>query len=177
MPPGSDFGARLRPGMYYCAGISLGTTAFAVNVLAATPFFVPRAVTLDRIGLHVATASGSAGSQGRLGIYADIDDQYGGYPASLVSGSTGQVATDATGFVAATISAALNPGLYWLAFVPQTAGISTYYVGGPPIGHGAASTAAFRSGYQQSSVTGALPSTFTSTVNAQTGAALQVRVT
>lgn len=169
---GQEMGARLYHGRYYGPAGSTGTGATTLNRLSAIPFFVDRRVIIDRIGINVTTGSGTGGSQALLGIYTDSGDtdiDEGGIPHSLVSGSEGSVATDGVAFVEATISCVLNPGLYWLACVPQTAAPSVTTLasqGSQVVGYQSSGLSAGRVGYTVNSVTGALPSTWSgSTVN------------
>lgn len=178
-PPGAEMGARMRPGLYYSPSGASSTTATTLDALTVVPIMVPRAVNIDRIGINVTVASGTGGSEARLGIYADIDDEYGGFPGDLVSGSAVSVATDSVAFVAGTIDVDLDPGLYWLAFVTQTATCTVARVDGPhpAVGHNQSANVGTRIGYRETSVSGALPATFGGPENAQGGIpAPQIRV-
>lgn len=160
---GQETGARMRPNNYYGPMGSTSTAALTLNRLTVVPFYVPRRVTINQLGVNVTTASGTPDTEGRVGIYADVQDGYGGYPGDLVTGSAGTVATDAIAFATATVDATLNPGLYWLAFVPQTVTCSTatFTSHNPMVGYATAGFMAGRSGYALTDVSGALPSTFT----------------
>ena len=159
---GQEMGARMRPGLYY-GPIVAGTSNVALTLdrLTVVPISIPRQVTLNRIGINI-TAGATGGSEGRLGIYADLDDGYGGAPGALVAGSDVSVATDAIAFVQGTIACTLNPGLYWLAFVSQTSAPSVTAVTGmvPAIGYEFTASMAGRNGYYKASVSGALPDPF-----------------
>lgn len=178
-PPGAELGARMRPGLYYTTTGLSSTTTTALDSLSVAPIMVSKSVNIDRIGINVTVASGTVGSEARLGIYADIDDEYGGFPGDLVSGSAVSVATDAAAFAVGTIDVDLDPGLYWLACVTQTATCTVTRVDGPhqTVGHNQAAAVSTRGGYKQSSVSGALPTTFGGTANAQGQiTAVQIRV-
>lgn len=176
---GQELGARLRPGLYYGPAGDSQAAGTVTNRLSAVPWFVSRRVTIDRLAVNITAGSGSGGSQGRVGIYADRADGYGGYPGDLVSGSEGTVATDAVAFVEATVNVTLNPGLYWLVFVPQTAAPSaTHLVGANQmVGHALSGLVAGRCGYVQTGVSGALPNAFTASEAASSGGVfVQARV-
>lgn len=66
-----------RTGRYYSGQISGSLVAGAVtaNVLWVTPFYCPKAITVDRIGIGVTVA---AVGNVRLGIYRDDGDVYPG---------------------------------------------------------------------------------------------------
>lgn len=161
--PPSD--VQLRSGTYSFTSDGLpGTGTLTNGTLRVHQWKVPNAVTLTRIGAEVTTV-GDAACTVRLGIYADA----GGYPGALMV-DAGTIAGDAVAVAEKTISTALAPGLYWIGAVAQ--GVATT---GPTMR--CTSTQAFGTnvgaftsipgangstlGYTISSVTGALPSTFT----------------
>lgn len=176
---GREVGARLRSGLYYATPGSTGSAAITLNRLYAMPIFIGRRVSIDRIGLNITTAS-TAGGTAQLAIYTDIADGIGGYPGTLISGTTTTVATDTAGFKEGTISTVLNPGLYWLVAVPQVAAPSATILTGSSyqtVGYQASGAMLGRVAYVQDTVTGALPSAFTSSVNAQGSAPhIQIRI-
>jgi hypothetical protein len=95
-----------------------------------------------------------------MGIYnADANYQ----PTTLLL-DAGTVSAATTGLKEITISQSLSPGVYWIGVAGQTAGctLSAYFA---TAAMGMVSLTAFAlntpSGYQMSSVTGALPGTFT----------------
>lgn len=91
----------------------------AVNTLIVGPFTVGAATAFDRITLEVTATFAAA--EHRLGIYADTN----GLPDALVTGSEGVIDThSATGVIPFIFAVTLQPGLYWLASVAQTAGTS-----------------------------------------------------
>jgi hypothetical protein len=154
------------PGRFYGAfdnATAFTTLAISANVLYASPFFVPMRMRFDRIAINV-TGAGASGTKARMGIYRDTGS---GYPGSLVQNTdVAEVAVDTTGVKANVISAALSPGLYWLALCSS---------GGPtvvavPVGAldsevlGLGSDLSYYPGvaYSVSYTYGALPSTFPS---------------
>ena len=88
------------------------TLAMVADTLYLTPFFVARAMTIDRLAIQVTTA-GAAGKIARLGIYKNSTNIY---PGDLVI-DAGTVAVDAIAVVAATINQVLTKGLYFMAAV------------------------------------------------------------
>ncbi len=84
--------------------------------LDAVPIYIGRTITVDQIGIMLATAaSGGAGTyaKGKFGIYLDNN----GYPGALLL-DAGEVTTfNSGGFKAVSISQVLTPGLYWPAVV------------------------------------------------------------
>lgn len=150
----------------------MNTTTPTVGLLALVPLWVPRAVTIDRVGVEVTTlaASGTA----RVGIYnADAND----LPTTLLLEATAAAQLDCstTGVKESTISQALSPGLYYTAFVAQTAAATFRNCTGPaaPVESTTMSNVP-NNCYYQLSVTGALPATFTN--SGASGSAVRVRV-
>ena len=125
-------GQDLRTGEYiapffgYQEATNPGVTA---NTLYALPFVAHRAITVDRIAIHVATLA--AGASARLGIYQAGTNLY---PGSLLL-DAGVVSVATTGVKAITISQALAAGLYWLALVsdgaPNVRGVAAAFT---PVG-------------------------------------------
>lgn len=72
------------------------------------PIFVESAITVDRLA---ATVSSSGTASFELAIY----DTVNGKPSSRL-GTSGTIAASTTGTKTATVSVALAPGVYWLAF-------------------------------------------------------------
>lgn len=106
----ADAFMTVKVGNYHPGGITSGSgVALAANRLYATPFFVARKMTFDRIAVNVTT--GAAGAM-RLGVYNDS----AGAPGSLKS-DCGTVDTTNVAVVAVTISLQLTKGWYWLAGV------------------------------------------------------------
>jgi hypothetical protein len=120
-PPSERWHPGYNAGRYYggsfAAGTSTGAT-ISTGTVYYIPFVVFTAGRFDRICFRYTTASGSAGSLARCGIYTDNR----GVPGSLIIDG-GTFATD-TAAVAApeiTISAvSLGAGLYWVALIEDT---------------------------------------------------------
>ena len=153
-----------RSTAYYGPDGGRSAVAQVSNQMTCVPFWVGSAHTFDRIGAEV-TVAGASGTVVRLGIYTDNGS---GMPSALVL-DAGTIAGDTVAAQEITISTTLNPGLYWLAAVPQ-GGTPTMRVLAVtnilPTGVSALATATAttpRTGKIQSPVSGALPSTFTAT--------------
>jgi hypothetical protein len=86
------------------------TLAMAANTVYFIPVVVGETHTFDRIAVNV-TATGTA-----VNLRPAIYNAAGGVPTSLVADG-GNISASGTGLVAATISQALAPGIYWLAIV------------------------------------------------------------
>lgn len=143
---------------------SVSTFQFGVGSMVASPFPVDKSCTADRIGMSVTTG-GSAGALVRLGIYADAN----GRPGALVLDAGTIDGTSAT-YQELTISAALSPGMYWLAAVCQVAfctwRVSAGLTFGSKITTNPANLIQFgHVGFTQSSVTGGLPNPFVPITN------------
>jgi hypothetical protein len=162
-------GQLTKTGLYYAAPVvSRATGTPTLNDLRLAPFLLGETTTFDRIAVDVNTG-GSAGAVVRLGIYADSGD---GYPGALIL-DAGTVDATATGLLTITINQQLTPGLYWIGGVPQVATSVVHVSTGSALGIGIGVTTlaqALWAGYSQTSVSGALPSTFTGTVTAATQA-------
>jgi hypothetical protein len=76
--------------------------------------FIPRAMTVDRIGLEVTTLLNP--STIRLAIYTDVND----VPTALIL-DAGTIDSSTTGYKEITISQALNPGWVWLGACASSA--------------------------------------------------------
>lgn len=161
-----------RPGCWYQCSPSVSVTtnnALGNGILRVAPMFVPRGITLDRLGLEV-TGAGDADSVLRIGIYKDNGD---GFPGDLLI-DAGTVPGDAIAACAEiTIDQIVRKGLYWVGAVPQ--GVTTtqptvraFAPGAPlfstyvPLTTGTApiANAALNIGWAKTGVTGALPSTW-----------------
>ena len=150
-------------GKWYSAPANnVGSLAQTLGTCSYIPIWIPNTVTLDRLAVY---CTGSvAGAQARLGIYNN--DSSTDTPGTLLL-DAGQVAavTNAT-FYSITINQSVSAGLYWLAAAFQgtttpnlrtiTSTMSSPIVWGltsaspTPIGA--------YSGYQNSGVSGSLPS-------------------
>jgi hypothetical protein len=147
------------------------TSATLTNgTLRLAPWVVPFPMTIDRLGAKI-TSAGEAGSKLRLGIYSDTGNTY---PGALLL-DAGQINGDSATVQELTVSQVLAAGLYWIGGVVQsvvttqpTVEITNDWT--PPVplllSTSAPAAAATSVGYAQTSVTGALSSTFTSTVTA-----------
>lgn len=140
------------------------------NTLRLAPWYVPVACAIDRLGGDIATV-GEAGSKVRLGIYGDNGTAY---PGALVLDG-GQIAGDSATVQELTVSLTLSPGLYWIGGVVQSATTTQPTVRinnnwyGPvmlALTTSAPAASATATGYAQSSVSGALPANFTTSVTA-----------
>jgi hypothetical protein len=173
---------NLAAGRYFqtTSPATTGTSATAgVGTLRLSPWVVTQALSIDRIGAEV-TVVGDAGSKVRLGIYADNGNLY---PGTLVL-DAGQIAGDSATVQELTVSQVLAAGVYWIGGAVQSVTTTqpTLRVNAtwtPPVPTAGstttpASNAAF-TGYSQSSVTGALPSTFSTSLSA-TGTVVRVFV-
>jgi hypothetical protein len=102
-------------GRYYFPGPSgTATVPLAANRLYAVPFFSFQRQTFTKLGIEITTA---AGTNGRLGIYKWVN----GVPASLAL-DAGAISIASTGYQEITgLNFTLNPGVYGLAFLPDTA--------------------------------------------------------
>lgn len=112
------------------------TTAIVINSLRAYPINIPRVMSIDRIAVHITT--GTTGNI-RLGIY---NDNGSGLPGTLALDS-GNMAITGTGVLTATVSITLQPGVYWLAYVTDTANTLAGFAASGPflnvLGFGSAS--------------------------------------
>jgi hypothetical protein len=159
--------AGMPVGAYTAPMGSLISVAVPQNVLTVTPLFVPRAVTLDRIGGEATVAA--AGSTIRYGIYEDDGD---GYPSRLLL-DAGTVDTSTTGVKEITISQAVPGERIWLGAVSQGGAPTVRALQDNNVWMNAVADSAavllgnLLTGYQQSDVTGALPDPFTTTLSAR----------
>lgn len=157
----------LQSGVYYYCSSPAGITTGAppVSSFRCSAFVVPNAVTISRIGADVSTV-GESGSKVRLGIYSSGTD---GRPSALVL-DAGQILGDSATVQELTVSQALSAGVYWVGAVSQSAPttVPTLRVmnnAGPVANiHAGTSTPVANtalSGFIMTSVTAALPGTFT----------------
>lgn len=163
------------------ASTSSTSATLGIGTLRLSPWWLPRGLTVDRIGSEV-TVIGDAGSKVRLGIYRDNGFAY---PGALLL-DAGQIAGDSATVQDLTVSLALLPGLYWIGGAVQTVTTTQPTVRAtsaphhPVMMYGATSLPGTNfaiGGYSQSAVTGALPSTFSTSVSSITNAArLHMRV-
>lgn len=169
---------RLVSGSYYVTAGQNATSTSAVltnGTLRLTPWFVPNACTLSRVGCDISSA-GDGGSTVRIGIYADNGS---GYPGALVLDAGSEFISGAINGASNTVqevvvSKALAAGLYWVGGVVQGVTVTQPTVriptgnpmlGNIPLGTSAPSAAVSVLAVTQTSVTAALPTTFTTTVS------------
>jgi hypothetical protein len=102
------------------------TTKSSINTSYLIRAYIPRAMTVDRIGLEITT--NIAASTVRLAIYTDVND----VPTALIL-DAGTIDSSTTGYKEITISQALTPGWVWLgccassghAVIVKGSGLST----------------------------------------------------
>lgn len=102
-------------GYYYTPSIG-GATLGSGNSLVTTslyfePFYVAKAITINRIGISVQAGTGVAGNNIRLGIY---NNGANGLPSTLIV-DAGNVDCSTAGNKEAIINVILQPGWYWFA--------------------------------------------------------------
>lgn len=163
---------RVAPatGQYTFASSPTASTtngALGNGTLRLTAFVVNRGFAIDRIGAEVTTV-GEAGSKFRIGVYADNGSCY---PGSLLL-DAGQIAGDSATVQDLTVSLSFAAGLYWIGGAVQSAPttqptmrVISGWAPAVPISVGTAAPTAGvgAAGNSQTSVTGALPGTFTAT--------------
>lgn len=154
------------------------------GTLRVSPIVVPNDVVISHLGIDVAIA-GEAGSTFRVGIYED-STSFAGYPGALLIEAAAVV--DGTSATVQEVACAISLDgnrLYWIGGAVQNApttqpSIRTISAAGAPGGLVAGSAPAANAsmlGYQHTSVSGALPATFQSTVlTAGTSARMHMRM-
>ena len=103
-------------GKYWC-GIPVynaTTTGIATGAMQATLIYVPRTITFDRIAIGITVAM-AAGKKAMLSLYNHNETDF--KPSTLILDE--EIAGDATGVIAATISQQLTKGLYWAVVDPE----------------------------------------------------------
>lgn len=159
-------GRKFRTGDYYNPDAygNDTTVTLDLDLLRAVPFSVGEQQTFDRIGLEVTGAVASTTI--RLGIYASNAN---GLPGALVL-SAGSVDASTTGAKEITISQALDPGLYWVACVPQGGQPTVRATDGrtPYIPYVAIANQNYAA-MGQGSVSGALPDPYSSSAGSTNG--------
>jgi hypothetical protein len=137
------------------AATALTSATLVASRLYAMPFPAPTSITLDRIGVTVATiATGCA----RFGIFTDA----GVYPNALLVDS-GSIAVNVVGVASAALNVTLSPGMHWLAIkAASNPTIRGFAVAGviPVLGFTSALGTAANAGFAASHSGNALPSTF-----------------
>jgi hypothetical protein len=126
----SSYGKLFQSGYWStvlpCTGAGLGAQAVVLNVsqLCTLPFIMSHSLTFNGMGLHVyGTAVTSATL--RIGFYNDSS----GSPGSLLA-DFGTLSMSTGGIQSATISQAMTPGIYWLAWVQQGGSAPSQTFGG-----------------------------------------------
>lgn len=167
-PPAVVLPVPLAGSYFYVNSPNATSTSAALTVgqLRMTPWVVPQALRLDRLGAEV-TAAGDVGSRFRVGIYADNGT---GHPGALVI-DAGQIAGDAVGLQFATIDVTLPAGLYWVGGAVQvvtttqpTIRTATAPVAAPvmiPLGTGVPGANGMALGVGQAGVTDVFPAAVT----------------
>lgn len=155
--------------LYLASPGGVATSATLANgTLRLFPLLVETTLKIDRLAADVSVI-GDVGSKLRLGIYADTGNAY---PGALLL-DAGQIAGDSATVQELTVSLTLPPGLYWAGGAVQavtttqpTVRILANWT--PPVllsvGASLPAGGGTGVGYSQSSVTAALPGTFTATV-------------
>jgi hypothetical protein len=110
------------------------TTSYLIRV------FIPRAMTVDRIGLEITT--NIAASTVRLAIYTDVND----VPTALVL-DAGTIDSSTTGYKEITINQALNAGWVWLGCCASTGHAVVVKGSGLSTGQGYNTTGSTYSGF------------------------------
>lgn len=104
--------AVFRPGAYTAlVPVTSSTTTMGNGNLYLYPVYIPRSVTLDRIGVHMTTIADSG--QFRFIVYSDDGT---GFPGNLFADLGGNAATANAEHV---ISQPLDAGIYWFGIVLQ----------------------------------------------------------
>lgn len=133
----------------------------AAGRMGAVFVWIPKRLTIDRVEINCTTAQ--AGETLRIGIY----DNVGGVPTNLIA-DWGTVDVSTTGGKSITgLTTVVDPGLYWIAYVPQGGTANARYWGssnaaGVMFTTWSSATSDWTGGLQASAATttGALPSTF-----------------
>lgn len=114
-------------------GAPVGTRAYQVNLDYYFPIFCSSYLTFDQVAVEVSTASGSAGSVGRVGLYAATSSWQ---PTGTLIEEFGTIATDSTGVKTLTVNGAttrtLPGGRYVLALNVNGATVTLRTVKGSP---------------------------------------------
>ena len=160
---------RTNDRLYLHATAQASSNATGVGNLRAVPFVLPNTLTLSHVGLEVVTA-GDAGSTVRVAIYGDTGYAY---PGSLLIEASGAIDGASATVQELACAVTLNGGtLYWIASVLQNATVvqptlrilAHPPMAGPTVG-GLPAASTNLVGYQQTAVTAALPTTFTTTAS------------
>jgi len=172
----SIFSAYPRTGVWHGPSIDVAADGAIIALVdgeeRAVPFIVAAAGTIDRIGVKTSGTVGGTGSVIRLGIRNDAS----GYPGSTVVLDAGTVVGTANGDLNIAVSQALPAGLYWLTCTSQGGASPQPSVHSQPIGTnrltivgGTAQANIQNPAWSnatapiQTSISGALPSSWTGT--------------
>jgi hypothetical protein len=158
-----------QSGMYYPVNgrMSTGTSStLGVGTLRVTPWYVPAAMSITRLGAEV-TSAGDAGSKFRLGIYTASATT--GLPSTLLL-DAGTINGDSATVQEITVAQALTAGLYWVGGVVQSvtttqptmraSGVVDNTPFALPFGSSIPAANQLVLGFSLAGVTGALPATF-----------------
>lgn len=110
---GGNVSFKRISGYWYSSAVTnfvASTAALSRDIIRLTPFIVSENESFDRISMEISSA-GTAGSLVRLGIY----NSSGGYPTTNLL-NAGTILGDSQTNQTITISQALTPGVYWLAY-------------------------------------------------------------
>jgi len=94
------------------------TDSHGAGILNAMPIWIPRDLTIDKIGCWVVT--GNAGTVARIGIYNDNGQ---GFPGTVLL-DAGTFSGTTAGAKEIDINQAVSKGLYWLGFLGEVGPIN-----------------------------------------------------
>jgi hypothetical protein len=153
------------------AGASTGPVSMGLGEMRLTPLYAgPGGLTIKSLTVQVTTG-GSAGAVSRLGVYAAAAS---GVPGTLIA-DAGTVAATSVGFQTLSgLNIAVPAGLNWLAHACQGATASVQIVNYVSAGGYESTASSYSATPQMTSITGALPGTFSGTNLA--GETVQFRV-
>ncbi len=161
----SPWQVKYRSGYWYEPknGSQILVSTYSLNRLLLVPLFVTETITIDRIGAECTSPVNF--STFRLGIY---NSDSNGVPSTLLL-DAGTIDTSTLGAKTITISQTLTAGLYYLAGGQQGGSTNVtmraYHnvIGdhSPVASTSMTAANAYYTGFNQDSVTGAFPSTYT----------------
>jgi hypothetical protein len=171
---GASLRVGVQSGLWYTTDVFTRTTAsISVNNLALTHISIDKTITLTEVGCNV-TAIGTTGAVARLGVYGDDGT---GHPSALLLDTglytgglfdaitTGNKTFTLDGASGRPSAITLSPGRYWVGGVTQVAASTLTIVSGVSGGIASPNMASIftanNTAYLQGSVSGNLPSTFT----------------
>ena len=173
---GPWFAARPFAGNYLrTAGAVLNNQPTSLGTMVAGRLFVRGPVTLDRVGLFVASSGAAVGNLMRLGIYSDDDGRPG---ALLVDAGTVDASTE--GGKELTINVTVAGGTLWLAAAPQGDGATRWDTIHDPVlmvaAHQNTMSKDQRAAFARTGVSAGLPDPFAPTGVTATAPLMNVRV-